>query len=67
MCYVTIRNLEIKTYDNPSIGGIDLGLAVQCDLDKVFVNTGVYNVQVSLEATWPGILNQTHKTQCWSV
>jgi hypothetical protein len=44
---VVIRNLEVRTYDNPQIGGIDLQNAAQCKLENVFVNTGVYNVQAS--------------------
>ena len=45
--YVVIRNLEVRTYDNPGIGGIDLAYALQCRLENVFVNTGIYNVQAS--------------------
>jgi hypothetical protein len=45
--YVVIRNLSVRTYDNPQIGGIDLNYAVQCRLENVVVSTGVYNVQAS--------------------
>lgn len=45
--HVVIRNLEVRTYDDPGIGGIDLYYALQCRLENVFVNTGVYNVQAS--------------------
>lgn len=45
--YVVIRNLEIRTHDDPSIGGIDLRHALQCKIENVFVNTGVYDVQAS--------------------
>jgi len=45
--YVVLRNLDVRTYDNPAIGGIDLRYAMQCKLENVFVNTGVYNVQSS--------------------
>jgi len=44
---VIIRNLNVRTYDNPGISGIDLKYAVQCKIENVFVNTGVYNVQAS--------------------
>jgi hypothetical protein len=44
---VSLRNLDVRTYDNPGIGGIDLLNAVQCKLENVFVNTCVYNVQAS--------------------
>lgn len=44
---VVIRNLDVRTYDDPGIGGIDLHRALQCKLENVFVNTGVYNVQAS--------------------
>lgn len=45
--YVVVRNLEVRTYNNPGIGGIDLRHAMQCRLENVFINTGVYNVQAS--------------------
>ena len=44
---VSLRNLDVRTYDNPGIGGIDLLNAVQCKLENVFVNTDRYNVQAS--------------------
>ncbi len=44
---VVIRNLEVRTSDNPRIGGIDLEHALQCSIENVFINTGVYNVQAS--------------------
>jgi hypothetical protein len=45
--HVSLRNLDVRTYNNPSIGGIDLLNAVQCKLENVFVNTDGYNVQAS--------------------
>lgn len=47
MVTVVIRNLEVRTYDDPGIGGIDLRFAAQCKIENVFVNTGEYNVQAS--------------------
>jgi len=44
---VSLRNLDVRTYDNPAIGGIDLLCAAQCKLENVFVNTDRYNVQAS--------------------
>lgn len=44
---VSLRNLDVRTYDNPGIGGIDLLNAAQCKLENVFVNTDRYNVQAS--------------------
>ena len=44
---VSLRNLDVRTYDNPGIGGIDLLNAVQCKLENVFVNTDRYNVDAS--------------------
>ncbi len=46
--YMVLRNLDVRTYDNPAIGGIDLKNALQCRLENIFINTGVYNVQASL-------------------
>ncbi len=45
--YVVIRNLDVRTFDDPGVGGIDLRHALQCRIENVFVNTGVYNVQAS--------------------
>ena len=44
---VVIKNLDVRSYDDPGIGGIDLQYALQCKLENVFINTGVYNVQSS--------------------
>jgi hypothetical protein len=44
---VVVRNLDVRTYDNPGIGGVDLHYAMQCRIENVFINTGVYNVQAS--------------------
>jgi hypothetical protein len=44
---VSLRNLDVRTYDNPAIGGIDLLNAAQCKIENVFVNTDTYNVQAS--------------------
>lgn len=45
--YVVVRNLDVRTYDNPGISGIDLYSAMQCRLENVFINSGVYSVQAS--------------------
>ena len=45
--YVVLRNLDVRTYDNPGIGGIDLTHAAQCRIEHVFINTDRYNVQAS--------------------
>ena len=45
--YVVIRNLEVRTYDNPAIDGVNLHHAMQCRLENVVINTGLYNVQAS--------------------
>jgi hypothetical protein len=44
---VVLRNLDVRTYDNPGISGVDLQLALQCTLENVFINTGIYNVRAS--------------------
>jgi len=44
---VSIKNLNVRTYDNPAIGGIDLQHAAQCKLENVFVNTDTYNVRAA--------------------
>ena len=45
--YVVIQNLDVRTDDDPGIGGIDLHDALQCKIENVFVNTGGYSVQAS--------------------
>lgn len=44
---VMIKNLDVRTCDNPGIGGVDLQFALQCKLENVFINTGVYNVRAA--------------------
>ena len=45
--YVVICNLDVRTYNNPGIGGIDLNYAMQCRVENVFINTDIYSVQAS--------------------
>ncbi|MDA0334141.1 MAG: glycosyl hydrolase family 28-related protein [bacterium] len=48
MLHVIIRDLEVRTCDDPRIGGIDLQYVQQCKVENVVINTGVYNVQASM-------------------
>ncbi len=43
--HAVIRDLEVRTYPDPQIGGIDLERVQQCRVENVIVNTGIYNVQ----------------------
>ena len=45
--YVVLRNLDVRTDNNPAINGIDLANSAQCRLENIFINTGIYNVQAS--------------------
>lgn len=45
---VYIKNVEIRTYNNPSIGGVDMGYAAFLKLENVFINTDTLNVVSSL-------------------
>lgn len=45
--HVVLRDLEVRTHNDPAIGGVDLEWAQQCRVENVVVNTGVYNVQAS--------------------
>ena len=45
--FVVLRNLDVRTSDNPGIDGVDLRFAMQAKLENVFINPGVYNVQTS--------------------
>lgn len=45
--HVVLRNLDVRTHDDPAISGVDLHYALQCRLENVFINTGIYNVQSS--------------------
>ena len=47
MVFVSIQDLEVRTFDNPTINGVDLSFAQQCNVANVFINTGVYSVQAS--------------------
>lgn len=44
---VVLRNLDVRTNDNPGISGVDLENAAQCKIEHIFINTGIYNVQAS--------------------
>jgi len=65
---VVIRNLDIRTTDNPRIGGVDLGSALQCKLEDVFINTGVYNVRASepVHGT-AGLITPAANNAAWTV
>jgi len=47
MLCVVIKDIEVRTYNNPEIGGIDLQYVQQCRIENVVINTGVYSVQAS--------------------
>ncbi len=65
---VIIRNLDVRTYDNPGIGGIDLKHALQCKLENVFVNTDIYNVQASRPTHGTsGIITPACNNAAWTV
>ena len=65
---VVIRNLDVRTYDNPAIGGINLHYALQCTIEDVFINTGIYNVQSS-EPTHEtaGLVTPANSNAAWTV
>lgn len=66
--HVILQNLDVRTYDNPGIGGIDLKAAMQCKLENVFINTGVYNVRAS-EPTHQtsGLITPAVNNAAWTV
>ena len=63
-----IRNLDVRTYDNPGVSGIDLKHAAQCKIENVFVNTDVYNVQASkpIHGT-SGVITPACNNGAWTV
>ncbi len=65
---VVIRNLDVRTYDNPGIGGIDLQHALQCKLENVFINTDVYNVRASEPTRGAsGLITPAVNNAAWTV
>lgn len=42
---LSVRNLRIKTYDNPRTNGINAYNAFQLNVENVNIDTGIYNVQ----------------------
>jgi hypothetical protein len=65
---VVIRNLDIRTYDNPGIGGVDLEHALQCKLEDVFINTGVYNVRASKPTRGTsGLVTPAGNNAAWTI
>ena len=47
MLCVVVRDLEVRTQDNPTMHGIDLEHVQQCIIENVVVNTDVYSVQAT--------------------
>jgi len=65
---VVLKNLDVRTYDDPGIGGIDLHHALQCKLENVFVNTGVYNVRASKPTHGTsGLITPACNNDAWTV
>ena len=65
---VVLKNLDVRTYDNPSIGGIDVQHALQCKLENVFINTGVYNVRASQPTHGTcGLITPAVNNAAWTV
>jgi len=66
--YVVIRNLDVRTYDNPAISGVDLQHAAQCKLENVYVNTDTYNVQASKPTHGTsGVITPANNNAAWTV
>jgi len=66
--YVVIRNLDVRTYDNPGISGIDLRYAGQAKLENVFINTDIYNVQASKPTHGTsGLITPANNNAAWTV
>lgn len=65
---VVLRNLDVRTYDNPGIGGIDLEYALQCKVENVFINTGVYNVRAAKPTHGTsGLITPAINNAAWTV
>ncbi|MHC4884325.1 MAG: hypothetical protein ACYTGH_04490, partial [Planctomycetota bacterium] len=65
---VSLRNLDVRTCDNPAISGIDLQHAAQCKLENVFVNTDIYNVQASRPTHGTsGVITPAINNAAWTV
>jgi len=66
--HVILKNLDVRTNDNPGIGGIDLKDAMQCKLENVFINTGVYNVRASKPTRQTsGLITPAVNNAAWTV
>lgn len=64
---VVLRNLDIRTYDNPAINGVDLSNALQCNIESVFINTGVYNVQAKQPTHHTsGLITPANNNAAWT-
>jgi hypothetical protein len=65
---VVLRNLDVRTYDNPGINGVDLENAAQCKIENLFINTGIYNVQASkpIHGT-SGLITPACNNAAWTV
>ena len=60
--HVVVRNLEVRTTDNPGIGGIDLRYALQCRVENVVINNAALTILNNVVVTGyhTGILANEH-------
>ncbi len=66
--YVVVRNLDVRTYDNPGISGIDLRYAGQAKLENVFINTDIYNVQAAKPTHGTsGLITPANNNAAWTI
>ena len=52
--FVYVKNIEVRTYDNPSISGVNFLNAQQIKLENVFVNSAVYAAAIPRQPTHNG-------------
>lgn len=66
--HVVLKDIEVRTYNDPRIGGIDLEWVQQCRIENVVVNTGVYNVQASKPTHGTsGLITPACNNAAWTV
>lgn len=48
---ITLTNLEVRTYNNPTCSGVDMGWAAQFEYESLNINTGTWGGAISAPTT----------------
>jgi hypothetical protein len=68
MLCIIVKDIEVRTYNDPGIDGIDLEYVQQCRIENVVINTGVYCVQASMPRHGTrGLITPACNNAAWTI